>query len=162
MQQHKFRDGSLMEIDGSFLKIYDETGGEVMEGPLAVELPEDQQLMFVAAALYHDGFQFQFTGKGVLGSQIKSMLTLNNASFADRAIVWASGHLNELQALRTSFVGDHDEAAQAARELLGEIRGFLEDLDGVESVHDWPGESANRAWLVDVEGRRFFVEVKEI
>jgi hypothetical protein len=51
MQQHKFRDGSLMEIDGSFLKIYDETGGEVMEGPLAVELPEDQQLMFVAAAL---------------------------------------------------------------------------------------------------------------
>ena len=48
------------------------------------------------------------------------------------------------------------------RELLVEIRGFLEDLDGVESVHDWPGESANRAWLVDVEGRRFFVEVKEI
>ena len=162
MQQHMFRDGSLMEIDGSFLKIYDETGGEVMGGPLAVELPEDQQLMFVAAALYHDGFQFQFTGKGFLGSQIKSMLTLNNASFADRAIVWASGHLNELQALWTSFVGDHDEAAQAARELLGEIRGFLEDLDGVESVHDWPGESANRAWLVDVEGRRFFVEVKEI
>jgi hypothetical protein len=29
-------------------------------------------------------------------------------------------------------------------------------------VHDWPGGSANRAWLVDVEGRRFFVEVKEI
>ena len=162
MQQHKFRDGSLMEIDGAFLKIYDETGGEVMEGLLAVELPEDQQLMFVAAALYHDGFQIQFTEKGFLGSQIKSMLTLNNASFADRAIVWASGHLNELQALRTSFVGDHDEAAQAARELLGEIRGFLEDLDGVESVHDWPGESANRAWLVDVEGRRFSVEVKEI
>jgi hypothetical protein len=48
------------------------------------------------------------------------------------------------------------------RELLVEIRGFLEDLDGVESVHDWPEESANRAWLVDVEGRRFFVEVKEI
>src|SRR5829696_7660974 len=99
MQQHKFRDGSLMEIDGAFLKIYDETGGEVMEGLLAVELPEDQQLMFVAAALYHDGFQIQFTEKGFLGSQIKSMLTLNNASFADRAIVWASGHLNELQAL---------------------------------------------------------------
>ena len=27
MQHHKFRDGSLMEIDGAFLKIYDETGG---------------------------------------------------------------------------------------------------------------------------------------
>jgi hypothetical protein len=118
--------------------------------------------MFVAAALYHDGFQFQFTGRGFLGSQIKSMLTLNNASFADRAIVWASGHLNELQALRTSFVGDHDEAAEAARELLGEIKGFLEDLNGIESVHDWPGESTNRVWLVDVDGRRFSVEVKEI
>jgi hypothetical protein len=162
MHQHEFRDGSLMKIDGALLKIYDETGGEVMEGPLAVELAEDQQLMFVAAALYHDGFQVQFTGKGFLGSQIKSMLTPKDASFADRAIVWASGHLNELQVLRTSFVGDHDEAAEAARELLGEIKGFLEDHDGVESVHDWPGESTSRVWLVDVDGRRFSVEVKEI